>query len=435
MQTSLLPGIALLAVVSCSSLSPARSPSTAFLDSSAPGRFRVERVSTAIPFPRGLVSVDGKLFVLARGRSREFGGANGTIDDRAGTIFEVDPAIAEPVENVTIGEAVRSNGRVLAEPTSPPFVLFDRNCSPPTRDRNTDRPYCTLRFDRLTRSFYLCGFSGIDGLETEPVNFTKNLSDMVMRYDLRTMRWHEVERHASYAGGLYPHHDPRTNAAPHGWLNGPDNCLVVGHSLYCVAKDNSRLVRYDLSELGRDPEAGAPQSEVVLEHEIPIEGLGTQSFSGHSALAAGEGWLYVGFRTSSEVIRVRLDADGLVARPLQAQVVARFDPFDPKTRKSANLTDLALDPQGRLHVLSAKPTRVYRFVPDPAHVFDARGERAARLAWLDLATLVGKPQLKSENILVDERGRLYVSSSDSYAMDADAASVIYRATPIEAGAP
>jgi hypothetical protein len=427
----LLLGLGLLAA--CES-AKSTATTTAASDSAAPqqqpGRFELERITTAVPYPRGLVFVDGKLCVLARGRSREFGGATGAIDDRAGTIFEVDPSVAEPATAAPASAAVRDNARVLAEPTSPPFVLFDRTASPPTRDRLTDRPYCALRFDAATHSFYLCGFSGIDGLESEKVNFTKNLSDMVMRYDLRTRQWYEVERHESAVGGLYPHHDPATCPPPHGWLDGPDNCLVVGRWLYCVAKDNSRLVRYDLGAVAHDAGAAPPPSEVVLEDAIPVEGLGTQHFYGHSALAAGDGWLYLAFRTSSEVVRLRLADDGTLARPLQAQLIARFDPWDAKSRKSANVTDLALDGAGRLYVLSAKPTRVYRFVPDPAHVFDARGDKA-NVAWLDLATLAGKPQLKSENILLDERGRLYVSSSDAYAATGESSSTVYRATPLE----
>src|SRR5688572_24751243 len=57
---------------------------------------RVFRVSTAVPFPRGMAMIEGQLYALARGRVRESGGADGKIDDQAGTIYALDPSIAEP---------------------------------------------------------------------------------------------------------------------------------------------------------------------------------------------------------------------------------------------------------------------------------------------------------------------------------------------------
>src|SRR5687767_2036675 len=314
----------------------------------------VERVTTAVPFPRGLQLVDGDLYVLARGRVRESGGVSGDIDDKAGTIYKVDPDIAEPLASYEISSKVRTNGEVFAAPTSPPFKLFDRTANPPTRDRETDRPYCSLRYDAATKSFYVCAFSGIDkSVQGKGSTFSKNTADAVFRFDTRTSKWYEVERHALEAGGNYPHHDPAARKPPHGWLNGPDNCLVVGNWLYAVAKDNSLLVRYDLSEIAKNPDAPTPNSQWVLGDEVYVKGLGTQRYTGHSMLAEREGWLYVGYRTSSKIVRIRLDEHRSPVKPIRAELVAEFDPYDPVSRKSANLTDMVFGPEGDLYVVSA----------------------------------------------------------------------------------
>jgi hypothetical protein len=388
---------------------------------------QVSRVTTAVPFPRGLQMVDDKLMVLARGRVRESGGVSAEVNDRAGTIYSVDPDIGEPVTSGDISQAVRGNGTVLAEPTSPPFKLWDRSANPPTRDRETDRPYCSLRYDEATKSFYVCAFSGIDKPEGTGSTFSKNTSDAILRYDLRTTKWYEVERHNLEAGGNYPQHDPHTRPPPHGWLNGPDNCLVVGQWLYGVAKDNSVLVRYDLSALREDPEAGAPPSAFVLGEKIMIWGRGVRNYQGHSMLAERDGYLYIGYRTSSVIVRIRLDKHGLPVQPIIGELVARFDPYDPKTRKSANLTDMVFDGDGDLYVISAQPARVYRFRPNPSRVFDGRTGRS--VPWADMAQLTSNPMMKSENVLVDDRGRVFVTSGDAYSFQYGAGGTVYRLDP------
>ncbi len=385
---------------------------------------RIERVSSAAPFPRGLAVLDGKLYVLCRGRVRSSGGVTAEVEDQAGTIYVMDPNVTEPALG-PVGASVRENGTVLARPSTPPFRLWDRASDPPHRDRWTDRPYCTLRFHAPTRSLYLCAFSGVDKPSTaaDRIAFSKNLTDALLRYDLRTGRWYELERHDLEAGGSYPHADPATAPPPHGWLNGPDNCLPLGEGLYAVAKDNSRLVRYDLSAIARDPEAGPPRGEVVLGDMIELEGRGATRILGHSALAYRDGWLYLGCRTSSVIVRVPLDASLRPVTPIRGQLVARFDPWDPLTLRSANLTDIAFDDRGRLYVISAQPARVYRFTPDPHDVFDARNGRVE--PWVDLAGELNRPAMKSENLLHHD-GWLYVTSGNGYDYQAGADGMVYR---------
>ena len=386
---------------------------------------RDERVTTLAPFPRGLAIVDDELYVLCRGRVRGAGGVTAAIDDQAGTIYRVDPNRTGPIAGPPI-DAVATNGTIFARPTSPPFRLWDREADPPWADRWTDRPYCTLRYHAATDSFYICGFSGIDKAltETDRVAFSKNLTDTVLRYDRRTGRWSEVERHDIAAGGTYPHHDPRANPPPHGWLNGPNNCLPLGDRLYAVAKDNSRLVEYDLRAIAASPDALPPASRVVMEAEVQVRGLGPQRYAGQSALAYRDGFLYIGYRTSSVILRIPLDDAFAPVEPIQAELVARFDPHDPVTHASANLTDMDFDAQGRLYVISAQPARVFRFRPDPANVFDARQGR--RAPWLDLAAETGNASSKSENVLHHD-GWLYITSGDGYDDPGAARGTVYRA--------
>jgi hypothetical protein len=423
MTTTFLPitlAAAALTLAGCATTAPTTRP--AHENAFRPTRADLQRVTTAAPFPRGLVMLDDQLYVLCRGRVRGAGGVSAEVEDQAGTIYVVDPDIGEPVTRDAVGKAVRTNGRVFARPTDPPFKLWNRDARPPESDRRTDRPYCTLRYHDPTDSFYLCAFSGIDKpRQPGQASFSKNLTDAILRYDRRTQSWHEVERHDIAAGGSYPHHDVRFNAPPHGWLNGPDNCLPVQNWLYAVAKDNSRLVRYDLTPLIDDPNAGHPPSTLVLDKHVTIRGHGQQTYYGHSALAVHDGWLYIACRTSSVIFRVPLDNDGRVRTPVVGEFVARFEPFDPETLKSANLTDMDFDAAGRLYVVSAKPSRVYRFTPDPDNVFDGR----TAAPWADLAALTNNPNMKSENLLV-AGDRLFITSGDGYAYQAGALGTVYR---------
>lgn len=375
----------------------------------------LQRVTTGVPFPRGLVLFNGKLYVLARGISREFGGVTAAFEDHAGTIFAVDPNLREPISD-PVSDRIRTNATVVAEPTSPPFRLLDRSLKPIWEDRLTDRPYCTLRYHPGSQSFYLCAFSGLDRYDNQRGRFfTKNATDALIRYDLRAGKWYDIERHDPNAEAAYPNPDWESSPPPRGRLKGPDNCLVVGDQLYAVAKDNSVLVRYDLSDIVADPEASPPAGELVMDHRVACTNAPDTEFFGQSALAAHEGYLYIGYRTSGTVIRISITQEGLPKEPIRAELLARFEPWDPATRKSANITDLDFDSEGRLYVLSAKPARVHRFHPDPDRIYDARptADRPEK-AWLDVAEASGNPTLKCENILLTPEGELFVSGGQTY---------------------
>lgn len=413
----------------------ATAPAAALQESAPPPapRLAIERITTKVPFPRGLALVGEDLLVLCRGRVRDYGGVSASVEDQAGTVYRVSTAVGEPfVADGEPSEAVRDNGTIFAAPDPAVFRLWDRTANPPWNDRITDRPYCSLRYDPRTQNLFFCAFSGIDKkVEPGKSQFSKNLSDALLRYDTRTGKWHEVERHDIEAGGSYPHNDPARADPPHGWLNGPDNCLVVGRWLYAVAKDNNRLVRYDLAPIEADPAAGPPRSFFVLDEKVVIEGEGVVELRGHSALAQREGQLYLAFRTSSQIVRIPLDAEGLPVQPIVAQRVARFEPYDAATGKSANITDMVFGPSGDLYVISAQPSRVHRFRPDPARVYDATDPQTP--AWLELAQITGNPKMKSENVLVDPRGRVYVTSGDAYDFQNGAGGVVWRATELPAG--
>lgn len=310
-------------------------------------------------------------------------------------------------------------------PTDPPFNLWDKTSDPPYSDRETDRPYCCLRWHEPTKSFYICAYSGVDKSRSGPGrSFSKNLTDAILRYDTRTKKWSEVERHDIEAGGIYPHNDPFLDAPPHGWLNGPDNLLPVGNSLYVVGKDNSILVRYDLTPYVTDPEAGFADSEYILGPEVETTNAGAIDFVGHSALGFRDGWLYIASRTSSHVIRMKLDGNNEPVWPLEMELLARFDPWTHEDPNPANLTDMAIDSKGRIYIVSAKPSRVYRFMPDPENIFDARDGKAE--PWMDFAAITNNPSMKSENIYIDNAGNLFVTSGDGYDFQYGAAGTVYR---------
>jgi hypothetical protein len=64
---------------------------------------------------------------------------------------------------------------------------------------------------------------------------------------------------------------------------------------------------------------------------------------------------------------------------------------------------------------------VYRFTPDPEHVFDGR----TAAPWADLAAMTDNPRMKSENLLVDG-DRLFITSGDGYAYQEGALGTVYR---------
>ncbi|MGE3164650.1 MAG: hypothetical protein AB7O52_07080 [Planctomycetota bacterium] len=400
---------------------------------------QLERVSTAVPWPRGLVLAEGKVVALARGRHRSAGGPDPTLEDHAGTLFVVDPEISEPVvRGGPVGRAVRENGRPWIAPTEPPFRLWRRSADT-LADEVTDRPYCTLAWDPRSRNFFICGYSGID--VPGRARFRKNASDSVLRYDLRAQRWFVVESHDpsvvdshsltyTVPNTFYPHHDPRAEDPPHGWLNGPDGAVVAGRFLYVVAKDNSVMVQYDLQGVQQDSGAGAPPSCLVLGDRVIIadgEHREAQRVEGHSALEVWGGYLYVGFRTTSDIVRFRLLASGDLAEPLVGERVAQFEPYDPATGKSADLMDMAFNSRGELFVSIARHGQIWNIGrPDPDRVF----RPGSGTPYVDLQGLTDNPDAKSGNIEFDREDRLYICcGNDDVGPDARIAGVIYRATP------
>jgi len=402
---------------------------------------RLERVTTAVPWPRGLVFYRGKLLVLARGRHRRAGGPDPRVEDMAGTVFEVDPAVREPVvPGRKPSDAVLHNAVVFARPSGAPFFLWDRAADPPAADRRTDRPYCTLAVDPVSRNLFVCGFSGIDMPDG---TFRKNPSDTIHRFDLRTRRWYPVEVHhaglvppeaqsRAIPNRYFPNDDSSGDLPPHGWLNGPDGCCVAGDYLYAVAKDNSLLVQYDLGRIRRNPEAGPPESRVVFGAHVQVRVGGRQTslyVEGHSALAAFGDWLYVGFRTTSQIVRFPLDERGDLVRPIVGELIARFDPWDPATKHSADLMDIAFNPRGELFVSTAHAGRIWKVGrPDPSRVFDGTAG-TSETPYLDLRRSSGNLRAKCGNITFDDSGNLYLCSGN-YDSGTNLAGVVYRVSAV-----
>lgn len=402
----------------------------------------LERVTTAVPWPRGLAWVNAQLIVLARGRHRNAGGVDHDIEDRTGSLFAVDPAISEPVlPNRLASSPVRANAGLLAAAEPDPFQLPDRS-KEPREDTLMDRPYCTLIWDPPSRNLFICGYSGVD---LPGRRFRKNATDSIHRYDLRTRKWYPVEMHSPrvvprdelgyvVSNTHYPHHDPDTNPPPHGWLNGPDTGTVVGDYLYCASKDNHLVVQYDLDEIRRNPNAGCPASRAVLGPRVRLRsprGLHDAEVLGPSAVTHHGDWLYVGYRTSSIIVRFRIEADGKLRANEPAELIAVFEPWDPVQRRSANLIDIAFNGRGELFASCAKEGRIWKIgVPDPRHPFygNDQGSRPTTAAPLvDLRAHTGK-KTGCGNILFDPQDRLYICSGNYDTESELLAGVVYRAT-------
>lgn len=402
---------------------------------------RLERVSAGVPWPRGLEWVDGELVVLARGRHRRAGGVDHAIVDSAGCLFRVDPELSEPVvPGQLASHAVAGNAEILARSLDGPFLLPDR-AKDPVDDTLMDRPYCTLIYDAPSRNLFICGYSGVD---LPAKRFRKNATDSIHRFDLRSGGWYSVELHDAgvvppeelgyvVSNAYYPHHDPERNAPPHGWLNGPDGGCVAGSYLYCVSKDNHLVVQYDLAEVRRDPDAGPPPSRPVLGPFATVRtpgGVARVELLGPSAAVARDGYLYLGYRTSSVVVRFPIDDAGGLVTPAVGELVAVFEPWDAERGRSANLIDLAFNSRGELFVSCATEGRVWRVGrPDPERPFygDDSGERATTAPpFVDMAAMTGR-RTNVGNLVFDDRDRLYLCAGN-YDTDSDKiAGVVYRA--------
>lgn len=406
----------------------------------------LERVSTGVPWPRGLAVVDGVLVALARGRHRSAGGIDPLIVDRSGALFEIDLDVSEPfIRSEQAGQAVRSNAWVLAEPDARIHNLLDPAAGPVDASAEVDRPYCTLAFDSVSRNFFICGFSGLDLTGSR---FRKNAADSILRFDLRDRAWHLVEKHdpsvvpieelgAVVSNDYYPHHDPARHAAPHGLLNGPDGATVVGDFLYAVGKDNHVLVSYPLDSIRRDPAAAAPPGTVEIEREVDLMLDGEIRHAevlGPSAARASGDFIYVSYRTTSIVVRYPIASSGALVRPIVGELVAVFEPWSSETSRSANIVDLAFNSRAELFVSCAQEGRVWNVgVPDPSNVYDGVDQGATptgNLPFLDLRRITGNPKAKVGNITFDPQDRLYVCSGN-YDSGTSLAGVIYRALLFE----
>lgn len=417
-------------------------PTHAVIDT-LPFDVSLERVTTAVPWGRGMATVDGELIVLSRGRHRGEGGVEQSLVDHAGTLWKVDTSVSETVvPGELAGDAVRHNATVFARPTSPPFHLYDYQ-APPEQDILMGRPYCALAYDEASCNLFVCAYSGAE-LET---GFRKQATDAVYRLDLRNESWHVVEQHdpdvvprdelgAVISNEYYPHHDPQTNMPPHGWPNGADGCIGVGEYLYVPAKDNHIVVQYDLDEIRRNPDAGPPDSRPVLGPHMIVRypgGEAEMEVLGPSSVAHHGGLLYVGYRTSSIVVRVPLTDNGDIMRGddgrVRADLIAVFEPWDAQRSRSGNLYDIDMSDDGELFVSMGTAGRIWRITPDPDRPFygnDQTERPTTTPPMLDMTERAGR-KTGCNNICVGDDGYLYISSRNNDTGEGRIHGTIYRA--------
>ncbi|MBZ0253307.1 MAG: hypothetical protein K8I02_08215, partial [Candidatus Methylomirabilis sp.] len=102
----------------------------------------------------------------------------------------------------------------------------------------------------------------------------------------------------------------------------------------------------------------------------------------------------------------------LNAKP--SEIVARFDPWDPEKKKSADLQDIAFNSRGQLFVSTSQQGRVWRInSPSPAAIFDGTSSTTNK-PYVDLRTALkadAKARLPCGNIAFDPQDNLYLCAA------------------------
>jgi hypothetical protein len=314
---------------------------------------------------------------------------------------------------------------------------------PATNDTLTDQPYCKLMFDPPSRNWFVVCFSGID-LASDKPTFRKNATDAVHRYNVGTKKWYVVEAHdatkvpADLLGQFipndtFPHHDPAKNKAPHGFPNGACGGAIAGKYLYITAKDNSALIQYDLDEIRKNPDAGPPKGRYVFHRASPKDDVFLE-FKGHGntyvegtcgALAHG-GYLYVTFRTTSQLIRIPIDKDGDVVRPIVGEYLAQFDPYDNVLYGgSADIFDVAVNSKGEIFVSCNAQGTTWRVRPDPSKVMDCR-KSSQEKPYVNLRKLTDHEKSTCGNMIFDPQDNLFICTGNKDVAEGKARGTIYR---------
>lgn len=413
----------------------------------------LDRITSAVPWPRGIAWYEGRLIALARGAHRNQGGPQK--EDQGGTLFEVSSDTYDLVDpsDTDVSNAVLVNAKIFAEPTDPPFKLWDPSTQPPHLDTRTDRPYATLHWDSKSQSFYICAFAGIDlpkGVTGQ--GFWPNASCSVHRFDIREAdpyrmtngKWFGVEAHRfdnvpefeirrlkappygttfQVPDRYYPHETPYPSYPPRGLLNGPDGLFAVGDYLYVVGLDNNKLAQYDISS-----NVEFPEGRIVPVPEI-----------GNSAVAAFGSYLYLANRKSgaggARIVRYPIDpTTGQILddhgdeyfggnQTVTAELIATVDDLSAGGR-IAHIIDIDFDSEGRLFVSMANGSGKVWCIddPSPSDVFRA----SDYFPYIDLQLLSPNSKAKCADICFDDEDNLYVCSGNKDTQRVSHYGTIYR---------
>lgn len=177
-------------------------------------------------------------------------------------------------------------------------------------------------------------------------------------------------------------------------------------------------MRYPIGDIRETPSSSPPVAEVFLNKDVAVDGW-AGDLLGPSGFAYKDGYLYVGYRTSSVIARFQISDS---VEQVTGELVADFSKVEGKV----DIIDMAFDLKGFLLVSTASMGGVWGVAPDPEQPFQPLNRTPNAI---DLRALTGNEKTKCSNIAVDSHGRVYICSNnhDSEQIAPSIVGTIYRA--------
>jgi hypothetical protein len=218
--------------------------------------------------------------------------------------------------------------------------------------------------------------------------------------------------------------------------NGACGAAIAGRYLYLCGKDNTSLVQYDLDEIRKNPDAGAANARYIWHRASPKDDVfiqtrnhGNMYVEGTCGAIAHGGYLYVTFRTTSQLIRIPIDKNGDVVRPIVAEYLAQFDPYDNVLYGgSADIFDIAVNSKGEIFVSCNARGSAWRIRPDPSKVMDCT-KNSKETPYVNLRKLTDHEKSTCGNMIFDPQDNLYICTGNKDVKEGKVRGAVYRVPP------